>query len=251
MNKRLITAAVLSVIGAGIPALFLGLSLYTVVFFPVLTIVIIVSFWTGQRTKATWLGFLLFILCMYPVENSPGLIVLSALICFVSFFLVFSSFYSYENLNQTPPRILRIITALFIIVAAVAQLYEWSLNKQVIDLFLYHPVRLYMPRIFLYIYLVTPLTVYLSIIVLLVFGNRFVFYLLTPVLLVTNLLFALENVFKFFVGHISCKEVIFFLEIPYYAYIAKEYLIYDIFIVLSLIMVLLFMAKYRGKPVGN
>jgi hypothetical protein len=251
MDGKLIVAAILSVIGAGLIALFIGLSLYTVVLLPAFIIVLVVCIWGGQRSKAVWLGFLLFILCMSSVWYSHGIIFLSTLICLVSFFLVFSSFYSHENLKQAPPSVLRLFTPLFILLALVVQLYEWSLHKEAIDLLFYHPSQLYMPRFYIYIYLVSPLVVYLSIMLLVIFGNRFTYYLLTPVILVTNLLFALENVFKFSLDHLSYLEITSFFGLLYQGYIIKEHLIYDVFIGLSLLMTFLFMAKYEKKSLEN
>jgi hypothetical protein len=251
MDKKLIAAVILSIIGAGIMALILGLSLYTVVFLPAFIIVLVVNIWGEQRAKAVWLGFLLFIFCMSSPLYIYGIdvTILPALTCAISFPLVFSTYYSREDLKQIPPRSLWIMMPLFILMVIVAQIYEWSLDKEIVDSLLYHINYLYKP--YLYIYIMFPIIAYLILVVLLTFRNRFAFYLLTPIILITNLLFALENVFKFFFDHLSLSQILGYFKPSYYVFIVKVHPFFVLSICISIVVTLLFMANYKKVTQTN
>jgi hypothetical protein len=122
MNGKLIAAGVLSLVGAGIPALFFGLSTYAVVFLPAFTIVLIVNIRGGRQAKAFWLGFLLFMLCILITRYLYFIYTITVLIMVILsavFVLVFTSYDAMTDRPTSVNRRLIMITGFFFILAAI------------------------------------------------------------------------------------------------------------------------------------
>jgi hypothetical protein len=246
-----ISAGILSVIGALIIVPFLGLSFYTVILLPAFIIVLIFNIRGTREAKAVWLGFLLFLFfSTYTAEIFGTIVRFSLLILFgISILLVFTSLYSREDPKQEPPKSLRIMTAFFFVIVIAVQLYKWSLDDMFVYFLLNEPVILKPPEI--YTYKIFQIISYILLVIFLFSGNRFVFYTLAPIMLVLTLLFASDDILRFFRGHILFGEITNYVNLAYLRMLFRESKILLLFFWASLAMTLLFFSLYKQKPILN
>jgi hypothetical protein len=256
MDKKLIAAAILSVIGAVIMALILGLSLYTVILLPAFVIVLVVNIWGGQRAKAVWLGFLLYLVVFIlpslvavffsPMSRSLGPIMLSCLlIVIIAFILVLAVFFPGQEMSRTPSRPLAVLAGIFLLLTVIVVVAE---KVRFIEMYYSasEKVREYSQLNWPTIIFNTSFHVVIAICisVLLFLRERFTFYVVAPIFLILNLILAFNKIFHFTNDHLSNQEIISYLETPFRIGTEVVYLVNDIYVLLNLIIVVYFLRNY-------
>jgi hypothetical protein len=256
MDKKLIFAAILSLIGAGIPALFFGLSLYTIMFLPAFIIVLIVNIWGGQTARAVWLGFLLSLmvipfptfLAVFPslFGDTLGRTILFVLLTGVTaFIIVFAVFFSRQETSRIPDRRLAVFTGILFLLTAIVIVAD---EVWYIKLFYRtsEQLRGHSQLNWPYIILSTSFQVIIAIgiSVLLFLRERFTYFVVTPIFLVYNLLLALNRVFIFTNGHLYPREMINLLMRPFRIDTEVIFIVYRIYALLILVFVVYFLRNY-------
>jgi hypothetical protein len=262
MNKKLIVAAILSLIGAAPVAWILGLSVYTVVFFPAFIIVLIVNIWGGQRARAVWLGFLLSLMVIpfpslltvlfHPSSGELGIVILLILLIVIAAFVLVSTvFLRGQERSHIPDKQLAVLAGIILLLAAIILIAErvWYVETyyRISDeLRRYSHSQLNWPYIILSTLSQVVITIGIS--VLLFFRERFTFFVVAPIFLVYNLLLAFNRIFHFSNAHLSRQEIILYLTTPFQLGTEVIFYIYDVYALLTLAFVVYFLESYtKGK----
>lgn len=258
MDKRLIGAAILSLVGAGYMAVSLGLSLYTIAFLPAFIIVLVFNIRDGQKAKAVWLGFLLYLIATllpsrvdFLFSPVPGLVMPVLLLHFailvLAFMLVFVVFSGRRDTSHLPNRRLAVLAGSLLLVSVVVAVEE--VVSILIDIYrvtgrlgycIYDSWSTDMLR--------TPFwtSAAIGISVLLFRRERFTFYIVAPIFLVLDLLLVLGRIFHFSIGHLSPQSFFELVTTPFKITSGVGHLFYDVYAVLTLIAVVYFLKYYTN-----
>lgn len=252
MDKRLIAAGVLSVIGAGIPAFFFGLSFYTIAFLPAFIIVLVFNIWGGQRTKAVWLAFLLYLFIIslkaLPILSLPGRAVLLQILTIIAFVLVIAAFLRGQDMSHKPSRQLAVLAGIFILLTVVFLITEkiWFIK---VFYGASEKIREHTQLNWPFIILSTSFQVVVAVCisVLLFIRERFTFYSIAPIFLIYNLLVALDKILHFKNDHLSTQEIISYLTTTFRIGTEVIRLVFDIHVFLTLIIAIYFFRNYTKE----